>query len=71
MTNEVRYLGPEEGRPGRPTQAVRHTFIFRKSRNSKQNAFKFEIAPHNQKYVVRFFKQEDESPLPWPTGPCA
>jgi len=26
MTNEAPYLGPEGGRPGRPTQAVRHTY---------------------------------------------
>ena len=37
-------MGPERGRPGRPTQAVRHT---------KQKAFKFKIAPHKQNSIVK------------------
>jgi hypothetical protein len=37
-------LGPERGRPGRPTQAVRHT---------KQKAIKFKIAPHKQNSIVK------------------
>jgi hypothetical protein len=28
----------------------------------KQNAFKFKIAPHNQKSIVLFFWQEDAPP---------
>ena len=39
-------MGLEGGRPGRPTQAVRHT---------KQNAFKFKIAPHKQKSIAKIF----------------
>ena len=47
-------MGPEGGRPGRPTQAVRHT---------KQNAFKFKIAQHEQKSIAKiFFWQEDGPP---------
>jgi len=37
-------LGPEGGRPGRPTQAV--ISIIMSEIAPKQNAFKFKIAPH-------------------------
>jgi hypothetical protein len=47
-------LGPEGGKSGSPTQAVRHT---------KQNAFKFNIAPQKQKSIVNFFWQEDTPPI--------
>ena len=46
LSYDVPYLGPQGGKPGRPTQAVRHT---------KQNVFKFKIAPHKQKSIVIFF----------------
>jgi hypothetical protein len=52
-------LGPEGGRPGRPTQAVRHT---------KQNAFKFKIAPHEQKSIAKIIFLAGRW-APWPTGP--
>ena len=32
----------------------------------KQNAFKFNIAPHKQKSIVQIVWQEDEAP--WPTS---
>jgi hypothetical protein len=40
-------LGPEGGRPGRPTQAVRHTC-----------SGNFKIAPHKQKSIVKKFTFE-------------
>jgi len=51
-------LDPEGGRPGRPTQAVRHTCsgnlgvvkILRYIRSDK-----FKIAPHKQKSIVKNF----------------
>jgi hypothetical protein len=46
LSYEAPYLGPHGGKPGRPTQAVRHT---------KQNAFKFKIASHKQKSIVILF----------------
>ena len=39
-------LGPEGGRPGRPTQAVWHTM-------HAQEILKFKIAPHKQKSIVK------------------
>ena len=50
-------MGPEGGRPGRPTQTVRQ---FRKFRN----AFKFKIAPHEQKSIVKkYFGRKMPPPL--------
>ncbi len=46
LSYEVPNLGPEGGKSGRPTQAVRHR---------KQNAFKFKIAPQKPKSIVYFF----------------
>ena len=46
LSYDVPYLGPQGGKPGRPTEAVRH---------AKQNAFKFKIAPPKQKSIVIFF----------------
>ena len=63
---EATYLGPEGDRPGRPTQAVRHTCsgnlriveILRCFRSDK-----FKIPPHKQKSVVKnFFWKEDIPP---------
>ena len=45
------YLGPEEGRPGRPTQAVNS--IIMSGIAPKQNSFNFKIAPHKQKSIVK------------------
>jgi hypothetical protein len=36
----------------------------------KQNAFKFKIAPHKQKSIVKNFWQEDDAP-PGQRGPLA
>ena len=55
-------MGPEGGRPGRPTQAVRHTCTC----SGNLGIVKiFKIAPHKQKYIVnKLFWQKDASPLP-------
>ena len=72
---ETPYLGPEEGRPGSPTQAHSHklsTLIIMSGIALKQKVFKFKIAPHKQKSIVKiFFWQEDRPPSSWPTGSCA
>ena len=47
-------MGPEGGRPGRPTQAVRHT--------CSRNLGIVKIAPHKQKSIKKYFWQEDGSP---------
>jgi len=58
---EAPYLGPEGGRPGRPTQAVNS--IIMSGISPKQNSFNFKIAPHKQKSIVKkYFWQEDGSP---------
>ena len=63
---EATYLGPEGDRPGRHTQAVRHTCsgnlriveILRCFRSDK-----FKIPPHKQKSIVKnFFWKEDIPP---------
>ena len=46
-------MGPEGGRPGRPTQAVNALIMSRIA--PEQNAFKFKIAPHKQKSIVKLF----------------
>ena len=60
-------MGPEGGRPGMPTQAVRHAC----SGNLGIHVVNiFEIAPCKQKSIVKIiFWQEDGAP--WTTGPCA
>jgi hypothetical protein len=45
------YLSPEGGRPGSHTQAV--SSIIMSGIAPKQNAFKFKIAPHKQKSIVK------------------
>ena len=44
-------MGPEGDRPGSPTQAVNS--IIMSGITPKQNAFKFKIAPHKQKSIVK------------------
>ena len=44
-------MGPEGDRPGSPTQAVNS--IIMSGIALKQNAFKFKIAPHKQKSIVK------------------
>jgi len=51
-------LGPEGGRPGRPTdKSGIHAQEIMSGIAPKQNAFKFKIAPHKQK--SKKFWQED------------
>jgi hypothetical protein len=46
-------LGTEGGRPGRPTQAVRHTC------SGNLGIFKiFKIAPHKQKSIVKIWQKD-------------
>jgi hypothetical protein len=54
-------LGPEGGRPGRPTQAVNSIII--SGIAPKQNTFKFKIAPHKQKSIVAKFCWQEDRPL--------
>jgi hypothetical protein len=51
LSYEVPYLGPDGSRPGRPTQAVNS--IIMSGIAPKHNAFKFKIAPHKQKSIVK------------------
>ena len=55
-------MGPEGDRPGSPTQAVNS--IIMSGIAPKQNVFKFKIAPHMQKYIVKKNWQEDGPPWP-------
>ena len=58
---EAPYLGREGGRPGRPTQAVRHAC------SRKLGIVKiYKIVPHKHKSIV---KKKDGAA--WPMGPCA
>ena len=55
-------MGPKGGRPGRPTQA--ENSIIMSGIAPKQNAFKFKIAPHKQKSIVKkIIWQEDVPPV--------
>jgi hypothetical protein len=57
-------LGPEGGRPGRSTQAVRHTC----SRNLGIVKI-FEIAPHKQKSIIKKKISRKMPPPPGQRGP--
>ena len=52
-------MGPEGGRPGSPTKAVRHT--------CSGNLGIVKIAPHKQKSIVKIIFVAGR----WSTGPCA
>jgi len=60
-------LGPERSRPGRRTHAVNS--IIMSGIAPKHNAFKFKIAPHKQKSIVK--KKIDRKIPPLSTEPCA
>ena len=67
LSYEAPYLGPEGGRPGMPTQAVRHAC----SGNLGIHVVNiFKIAPHKQKSIVKIIFWQEDGP-PWTTGPCA
>jgi len=53
-------LGPEGGRLGRPTQAVNSIMS---GIAPKQNSFKFKIAPHQQKSIVKTFFWQEDGPM--------
>ena len=66
LSYEAPYFGPEGGKPGIPTQAVRHKC------SGKLGIFKiFQIAPHRQKSIVKKMLGRKMDPSPWTTGPCA
>jgi hypothetical protein len=66
LSYEAPYFGPEGGRPGIPTQAVRHKCA------GKLGIFKiFQIAPHRKKSIVKKCLAGRWIPPPWTTGPCA
>jgi hypothetical protein len=50
LRGRLNYLDPGGGTPGSPTQAVNS--IIMSGIASKQNAFKFIIAPHKQNSIV-------------------
>jgi len=58
LSYEARFLGPEGGRPGRPTHVVGHTC------SGKLGIVKiFKITPHKQNSIVKkLFWQEDGPP---------
>ena len=62
VSYEAPYLGPEGGRPGRPTQVVNSIIIHGIA--PKQNAFKFKFAPHKQNSIVTKFCSQEDGPLP-------
>ena len=60
-------MGPEGGRPGRPTQAVRHTCsgnlgIVKILRYIRSDMYTAKIHRRKKKLAGRWD--------PWPTGPC-
>jgi hypothetical protein len=58
LSYEVHYLGPEGGRP---TQTVNSIII--SGIAPKQYAFKFKIAPHKQKSILKKNCGQEDAPL--------